>query len=89
MSELQEKLALQEVLLAQEKLFANHTQTQTEEQSMAYQCVRTLEAKVDALMAHQAEQDEQRHSDAQQNTQLMKMLSLKYSTLFLRILKGF
>ncbi|KAL6892839.1 hypothetical protein HDV57DRAFT_200753 [Trichoderma longibrachiatum] len=80
-SELQEKLALQEVLLAQEKLFANHTQTQTEEQSMAYQCVRTLEAKVDALMAHQAEQDEQRHSDAQQNTQLMKMLSLKLDSL--------
>ncbi|KAH0492688.1 hypothetical protein TgHK011_007630 [Trichoderma gracile] len=80
-SELQEKLALQEVLLAQEKLFANHVHTQTEEQTMAYQRVRTLEAKVDALIAHQAEQDEQRHSDAQQNTQLMKMLSLKLDSL--------
>ncbi|KAK1251904.1 hypothetical protein MKX07_007383 [Trichoderma sp. CBMAI-0711] len=80
-SELKERLALQEVLLAQEKLFANHVHTQSEEQTMAYQRVRTLEDKVDALIAHQAEQDEQRHSDAQQNTQLMKMLSLKLDSL--------
>ncbi|EGR47361.1 uncharacterized protein TRIREDRAFT_109189 [Trichoderma reesei QM6a] len=80
-SELKERLALQEVLLAQEKLFANHVNTQTEEQTMTYQRVRTLEAKVDALIAHQTEQDEQRHSDAQQNTQLMKMLSLKLDSL--------
>ncbi|PTB68982.1 hypothetical protein BBK36DRAFT_1166854 [Trichoderma citrinoviride] len=80
-SELKEKLSLQEVLLAQEKLFADHIHTQTEEQSMTYQCVRTLEAKVNALIAHQAEQDEQRHSDAQQNTQVMKMLSLKLDSL--------
>ncbi|TFB06629.1 hypothetical protein CCMA1212_000661 [Trichoderma ghanense] len=80
-SELKEKLTLQEVLLAQEKLFADHIHTQTDEQSMTYQRVRTLEAKVDALMAHQAEQDEQRHSDAQQNTQLMNMLSLKLDSL--------
>ena len=64
--------------MAQEKLFADHIHTETEEQSMTYQCVRTLEAKVNALIAHQAEQDEQRHSDAHQNTQVMKMLSLKY-----------
>jgi hypothetical protein len=54
---------------------------------MTYQRVRTLEAKVDALIAHQTEQDEQRHSDAQQNTQLMKMLSLKYF-LFLMLRLG-
>ncbi|KAL6875041.1 hypothetical protein J3F83DRAFT_771320 [Trichoderma novae-zelandiae] len=80
-SELKEKLALQEVLLAQEKMFSEHLHTQNEEQNMTHQCIQTLEAKVDSLIAHQVERDEQRQSDAQQSTQLMKMFGLKLDSL--------
>jgi hypothetical protein len=51
---------------------------QAEEQNIAHECVRTLEAKVDALVAHHASQSEQRELGAQQSAQMIEMLSSKY-----------
>ncbi|UKZ76581.1 hypothetical protein TrVFT333_004288 [Trichoderma virens FT-333] len=80
-SELKEKLALQEALLAQEKSFADKLRAQTEDKGATQQCVRTLEAKVDSLMAHHAIQNEQRESDAQHCAQMMSTLNLKLDSL--------
>ncbi|KAM0525729.1 hypothetical protein ACHAPE_000440 [Trichoderma viride] len=77
-TDLKGKLAHQERLLAQEKLLAHTLRDQTEEMSVARECVRTLEAKVEALMAHHTTQNEQRQLDAQQSTEMMDMLNLKY-----------
>ncbi|KAL7938545.1 hypothetical protein V8C35DRAFT_319715 [Trichoderma chlorosporum] len=79
--ELKEKLKRQEALAAQEKLFADKLRSQTEGQDTTQQCIRELEAKVDALMAHHAIQDEQRESDSQQNTHLMGMLNMNLESL--------
>jgi hypothetical protein len=64
-------------LLAQEKSFADKLRAQTEDKGATQQCVRTLEAKVDSLMAHHAIQNEQRESDAQHCAQMMSTLNLK------------
>lgn len=69
-------------MLAQEKLFADTLHAQTEEMGVARECVRTLEAKVEALMAHHTTQNEQRQLDAQQRTEMMDMLNMKYFNVF-------
>ncbi|KAM0248276.1 hypothetical protein ACHAQJ_009517 [Trichoderma viride] len=80
-SELKEQLNLQETLLAQEKSFADKLRAQAEEQSIAHECVRTLEAKVDALMAQHAAQGEQRGSDIHKSTQMMEVLNSRLDCL--------
>ncbi|KAL7951785.1 hypothetical protein V8C42DRAFT_305219 [Trichoderma barbatum] len=80
-SELKEKLAIQEALLTQEKSSAEMLRAQSEEQSIAHRCVRALEVKVDSLMARHTIQNEQRESDAQQSTQMMSTLNLKLDSL--------
>ncbi|KAL7791950.1 hypothetical protein V8C37DRAFT_381088 [Trichoderma ceciliae] len=80
-SELKEKLNQQETLLAQEKLLADNLRTQAREQGIAQQCVQTLEAKVNSLMAHHVAQNEQRESDVQLSAQTMDMLNSKLDSL--------
>lgn len=69
--------------MAQEKLLADTLRAQTDEMSVARECVQTLEAKVEALIAHHTTQNEQRQLDAQQSTEMMDMLNLKYFNVFL------
>ncbi|KAL7899641.1 hypothetical protein HDV64DRAFT_291080 [Trichoderma sp. TUCIM 5745] len=78
---LKEKLGHQEKLLAQEKLLDDALHAQTEEMRVARECIRTLEAKVEALMAHHTTQNEQRQLDTQQSTEMMDMLNKKLDTL--------
>ncbi|KAK1248684.1 hypothetical protein MKX08_006904 [Trichoderma sp. CBMAI-0020] len=67
---LKEKLDHQERLLAETQL-ADTLRAQTEEMGVARECVRALEAKVEALMAHHTTQNEQRQLDAQQSTDIL------------------
>lgn len=80
-SELKEKLHLQEALWAQEKTIADKLSVQTKEQDAVHQCIWALEAKMDSLMAHHTIQSEQRELDARSSTQMMSALKSKYSTL--------
>lgn len=68
--------------MAQEKLLDDALHAQTEEMRVARECIRTLEAKVEALMAHHTTQNEQRQLDTQQSTEMMDMLNKKYFTVF-------
>lgn len=87
-SELKEKLHLQEALWAQEKAFADKLSVQTKEQDAVHQCIWALEAKVDSLMAHHTIQSEQRELDATSSTQMMSALKSKYSTLSVLLYKS-
>ncbi|KKO96705.1 hypothetical protein THAR02_11188 [Trichoderma harzianum] len=80
-SELKEKLHLQEALWAQEKAFADKLSVQTKEQDAVHQCIWALEAKVDSLMAHHTIQSEQRELDATSSTQMMSALKSKLDAL--------
>ncbi|KAL6827668.1 hypothetical protein V8C40DRAFT_202563 [Trichoderma camerunense] len=80
-SELKEKLHLQEALWAQEKTFADKLSVQTKEQDAVHQCIWALEAKVDSLMAHHTIQSEQRELDARSSTQMMSALKSKLDSL--------
>ncbi|KAL7924722.1 hypothetical protein ACQKWADRAFT_285787 [Trichoderma austrokoningii] len=77
---LKEKLNHQETLLDQEKLLTDTLRAQIDEMSVTRECLGTLEAKVEALMAHHTTQTE-RQLDAQQSTKLMKILNLKLDDL--------
>ncbi|KAK4077139.1 uncharacterized protein Triagg1_4106 [Trichoderma aggressivum f. europaeum] len=80
-SELKEKLNLQEALWAQEKTFADKLSAQTKEQDSVHQCVWALKAKVDSLIAHHDFQSEQREFDARSSTQMMSALNSKLDSL--------
>lgn len=64
--------------MVREKQTADGLRAQAEQMSVAGECVRSLEAKVEALMAHHTTQNEQHQLDARQSTEMMDMLNLKY-----------
>ncbi|KAK4073632.1 hypothetical protein Trihar35433_3106 [Trichoderma harzianum] len=80
-SELKEKLHLQEALWAHEKTLADKLSVQTKEQDAVHQCIWALEAKVDSFMAHHTIQSEQRELDARSSTQMMSALKSKLDAL--------
>jgi uncharacterized protein YigA (DUF484 family) len=68
--------------LAQEKQLADTLRAHSEEMGVARECIRTLEAKVEALMTHHTAQNEQHQLDVRQSAEMMDMLNLKYFNQF-------